>query len=112
MVAHVNLPCPDDASNAAAELDPQAGPADQKGRICWAVVGPKLLDALKAYVDYWGGAHDDDCPGDDTCGCSGEPINDAVNEAINLAEGYGPADGFTRRAPLCAAPHWTRPVLP
>ena len=47
---------------------------------------PELLEALKAFVEWHGGAHEEDCPCDDTCNCAGAPINAAVNAAIRKAE--------------------------
>src|SRR5262245_3149612 len=44
------------------------------------------LRGLKAYVDWFGGVHDDECPQDDTCDCSGKPANDGINGAINYFE--------------------------
>jgi hypothetical protein len=47
---------------------------------------PELLEALKRFAEWHGGAHEDDCSLDDTCDCKGKPINDAVNSAIAKAE--------------------------
>ncbi len=48
---------------------------------------PELLEALKEMAEYYGGAHEDDCPQDDTCDCGLKPFNDRVNLAIAKAEG-------------------------
>jgi len=48
---------------------------------------PDLLDALKRFAEVHGPAHEEDCPGDDTCHCKWKPVNDAVNSSINSAEG-------------------------
>ncbi len=45
-----------------------------------------LLAAFKLYVEWHGGAHEADCPEDDTCDCEGKPVNDAVNESIAAME--------------------------
>src|SRR5690348_9650624 len=37
-------------------------------------------DALKAYAEWCGGVHDEGCPEDDTCDCSGKWINDGITE--------------------------------
>lgn len=42
--------------------------------------------ALKAYAEHFGGIHEDDCPCDDTCDCSGKAINDGVTLAVNLLD--------------------------
>lgn len=47
----------------------------------------ELLKALRSYVEWFGAAHEDDCSCDDTCECACKPLNDAVNGAINRAEG-------------------------
>ena len=44
------------------------------------------LSGLRDYAIWQGGAHDDGCPEDDTCECSGKRLNDAVNSIIR--EGY------------------------
>lgn len=49
-----------------------------------------LREALMAYVDWFGAAHVEGCPADDTCFCSGSAVNDAVNTA--LAAGEEPHD--------------------
>ena len=51
---------------------------------------PDLLKALKAYVDWFGAAHQGDCPEDDTCECDCKPLNSLVNAAIRKAEGREP----------------------
>lgn len=48
---------------------------------------PDLLAALKAYVDWFGGAHVQGCPADDTCDCPGSAVNGLVDAAIAKAEG-------------------------
>jgi hypothetical protein len=45
------------------------------------------LAALRAYIDWCGGVHDEHCPEDDTCSCSGKWINDGLNEAIRILQG-------------------------
>lgn len=42
----------------------------------------RMGDALKKYIEWVGGLHDDGCPEDDTCDCSGKPINDGINAAV------------------------------
>lgn len=37
------------------------------------------LEDLHDYAEWHGGAHAEDCPGDDTCDCIGRPLNDAIN---------------------------------
>jgi len=46
----------------------------------------ELLKALKGYVEWFGPAHDALCAGDDTCECTGKPLNDLVNAVIANAE--------------------------
>jgi hypothetical protein len=41
-----------------------------------------MASALMHYVDWFGPAHAEDCPGNDTCDCQGQPINDAVNAVL------------------------------
>jgi len=48
---------------------------------------PELLAALKAYVEWFGGAHVHGCPADDTCDCPGAAVNALVNNALAKAEG-------------------------
>jgi hypothetical protein len=48
---------------------------------------PDLLSALKAYVEWFGGAHVHGCPADDTCDCPGSAVNALVNAAFAKAEG-------------------------
>ena len=49
-------------------------------------LAPKLLKALKKYVEWHGGCHEEGCPEDDTCDCRGKATNDLVTEAITEAE--------------------------
>jgi hypothetical protein len=42
----------------------------------------RLTAAVLPYVEWWGAAHEADCPEDDTCRCNGKPINDALNAAL------------------------------
>lgn len=51
---------------------------------------PKLLAALKEFVDVHGAAHEENCPADDTCRCRWRETNDRVNSAIREAEGREP----------------------
>lgn len=44
----------------------------------------RMADALTAYAEWCGGVHDDGCPEDDTCECSGQWINEGVNEAVRF----------------------------
>jgi hypothetical protein len=46
----------------------------------------QIADAVQQYAEWHGGIHDDDCPSDDTCACSGKPINDGVNAACRYLE--------------------------
>ena len=50
------------------------------------VASPLLLAALREMVDYYGPAHEPDCPGDDTCDCKHKPFNDRVNAALKATE--------------------------
>ncbi len=43
------------------------------------------LENLRKYVEYFAGIHDEDCPADDTCNCSGCEINASVNRICNMA---------------------------
>jgi hypothetical protein len=43
----------------------------------------KAADAVVKYAEWCGGVHDDGCPEDDTCDCSGKWINDGVTDAVN-----------------------------
>jgi len=43
------------------------------------------IEGLRAYVQWYGAAHQDDCPGDDTCDCICKPLNDAVNAVCQKA---------------------------
>lgn len=45
-----------------------------------------LLEAVKLYAEWHGACHEKDCPGDDTCNCKGKPINEAINNAVRLAD--------------------------
>lgn len=42
--------------------------------------------AVIAYAEWWGGIHDEECPEDDTCACSGKAINDGVTDAVNCLQ--------------------------
>ena len=42
----------------------------------------RLRDGLEQYARWTGGVHDQGCPEDDTCDCSGKPANDAINDAV------------------------------
>jgi hypothetical protein len=44
----------------------------------------QVSKALETYVEWHGALHDDDCPGDDTCSCSTQWVNNGVNEACRL----------------------------
>lgn len=46
----------------------------------------ELLKALYPYIEWFGGAHDGDCPEDDTCDCDVGRINGRLNIAIRAAE--------------------------
>lgn len=48
-------------------------------------------ESILKYVEWHGGIHDDDCPQDDTCDCSGKPINDGVNAACRYLAALCPA---------------------
>jgi hypothetical protein len=43
----------------------------------------ELDDILRKQVDHFVGAHDPDCPEDDTCNCSGKELNDRINEILS-----------------------------
>jgi hypothetical protein len=47
----------------------------------------QMAKALIAYAQWCGGVHDDGCPEDDTCSCSGQWINDGVTAAVHYLEG-------------------------
>ena len=47
---------------------------------------PEFRKAFEDYVVHHGAIHDDDCPGDDTCECSGKRMNDAANEVCRLLD--------------------------
>jgi len=42
-----------------------------------------MAKAVEKYAEWCGGVHDDGCPADDTCRCSGKWINDGVTAAVN-----------------------------
>jgi len=44
---------------------------------------PLIID----YVNCWGAAHVDGCPGDDTCDCKWKHINNGINAAIDRLQG-------------------------
>lgn len=44
-----------------------------------------LRGAVLPYVEWFGAAHSEDCPGDDTCDCLCRSMNDALNKAIREA---------------------------
>lgn len=46
----------------------------------------RMAKALIAYAEWCGGVHDDECPSDDTCECSGKWINDGVTETVRYLE--------------------------
>ena len=56
----------------------------------------KQARALEAYVVHNGSLHDDDCPADDTCGCSLKWINDGVNAAIRSLHSNAFFDSLVR----------------
>lgn len=57
-----------------------------------------MVDALEKYIEWFGGVHEDDCPADDTCDCSGKWINDGVNAAFQeLRKGGNSDDGGCER---------------
>ena len=43
----------------------------------------RMAQAIQEYAEWCGGVHDDGCPGDDTCGCSGKWINDGITAAVD-----------------------------
>lgn len=43
----------------------------------------EMADAIEKYAQWCGGAHDQGCPEDDTCSCSGKWVNDGVTAAVN-----------------------------
>jgi erythromycin esterase-like protein len=43
----------------------------------------RVAKAIEAYADWCGGVHDDLCPEDDTCACSGRWINDGITAAVD-----------------------------
>lgn len=77
----------------------EAVDAQQRAESALAAV-TRERETAQAKVDRYGAAlitlcndtngegpwYDDDCPGDDTCSCSFEHVNDAVNEAYRDAE--------------------------
>lgn len=44
----------------------------------------QAANAIVKYAEWCGGVHDDGCPADDTCDCSGKWINDGVTDAVTL----------------------------
>lgn len=42
------------------------------------------LAKLREYVELNGAVHDDGCPGDETCQCSKQQINEAVNDLCQM----------------------------
>jgi uncharacterized protein YuzE len=40
------------------------------------------IEGLREYVNWFGAAHVEDCPEDDTCDCACKPLNDAVNSVF------------------------------
>lgn len=50
-------------------------------------VNEQMVKALTAYAEWCGGVHDDGCPEDDTCDCSGAWINQGVTDAVNYLRG-------------------------
>jgi hypothetical protein len=60
-----------------------------------------MAENLAKYAEHNGGIHDEDCPGDDTCSCSGKPLNDAANGACRLLAQLAPlVDEIPRRVSL------------
>lgn len=51
----------------------------------------ELEAGLDEFCDVYGATHEDDCPEDDTCECSGKPFNDRINA---LFQGNSP---YTKR---------------
>lgn len=54
--------------------------------IVWRKAAEAALALLKTavlpYVEWFGAAHEGECPEDDTCDCACKPINDALNAAL------------------------------
>lgn len=63
----------------------------------------EVAKALEAYVVWHGGIHDDECPGDDTCDCSGKWMNDGANAACKILRGEA---GRTPPSEQDAFPAW------
>jgi len=73
----------------------------------------ELYDAIKKYVDWHGGCHEEDCPLDDTCNCKGKPINDAINCALRNFEIKAElAKQEEKAASLCYCCHHKRGECP
>lgn len=43
-------------------------------------------EALQEFVEWHGGAHEEDCPGDDTCDCAGRASNAKANAVLREVE--------------------------
>jgi hypothetical protein len=43
-------------------------------------------NALVDLMVFWGGAHDIECPEDDTCECSHRPFNERMQAAVDAAD--------------------------
>lgn len=77
--------------NLTAERDDYKGKIDAAVSLlvlekkCTALAKERIAcleSALKKYVDHFGGAHDPDCPEDDTCSCSRKALNGMVNNLL------------------------------
>jgi hypothetical protein len=71
--------CADQLAQALAEA-PRQETAPDKGQVSAGI-------AVEAYATLCGGVHDDDCPADDTCTCSGKWINDGITAAVKYLRG-------------------------
>jgi hypothetical protein len=81
----IDCDCGLDALRAAPPVDGEARPQE--------VDTAHLAKAIQKYAEWCGGVHDDGCPEDDTCDCSGKWINDGVTGAVNYLLAASPGDG-------------------
>lgn len=62
----------------------------------------EMAAALEKYIVYYGPIHEDDCPGDDTCDCHYQEVNEGTNAAYEYlrtgrdAEMRALADGLKK----------------
>ena len=67
------------------------------------ITPPLTADELELFTDWIadvGPCHSIDCPGDDTCDCSGKPTNDAILRACVILHHYPSVARLARLARL------------